>query len=397
MTWLRQVLDDIAEDSPRVDLAERTIRIHERRRRTVTALVAAVTVTVIVLGATAGARLLPTERQDSSGTGGVADLPDRGVGPLSHAYKTFCNPSEGTAPPDCRDGAWRVVTRAGRTYHVPDALTGFSSPLAISQDGRRIAYYAVKEGTFKVRELDSGGESAAPVKIPTAWLGSVSHLLMSDDGRFLAFTKRPPLKDPAMLIDMRERMTRPLPNGGNPIGISKDGDTVMLAEYSPKSRLQMMSHLWTTSTAGNQVAVTLPRAYKFGALAPDGETVVGLENRMTVNSKPCLTGALAHLDARTGKVRRKVTVSGLPTKTHNVSLRAWLNPREITVIAIPNPVCTGKRLPDADDAPATTTDPPYVTVTAYALNVGTGKARRIGGYTAQDFFGLVLPGHEGTL
>jgi hypothetical protein len=400
MTWLHDVLDDLAHDAPQADLTERTIRTRERRRRRAASLVAAAAVVAVALVATAAVRLLPgkPDAAGEQGTGVVSDLPARGVGPVTHAYATFCNPGKGKAPQGCVNGGWRVVTRTGRTYRVAQALrlsqSGLrDSPMAISQDGRKIAYYDTKARTFAVRDLASGEVRTAPTRVPEAWLGSIAHLLLSDDGRFVAFTKRPPLKDPAMVFDMRERLARPLPNGWNPIGLSPDGDTITLAEYAPKTRLRTMTRLWQTSTVGNAKTVDVTGDYLVGALGPDGKSVVAVEG-VDVPGTGCRRsgGELVHLDKDTGKVLRKVPVRGLSMTANFVYLRSWTGPQEIIALARPF-VCFDTR----DDAPVPTTDPEYVPFTAYAVNVNTGQARKLATYTAQDFFQIVLPGFPGTL
>ncbi|MGW2150073.1 hypothetical protein ACWCOT_37615 [Nonomuraea bangladeshensis] len=398
MTWLRDALDDVAGNAPQVDLTERTIEIRKRRRRRTTSLVAAAAVVAIALGVTSAVRLQPARPDPAVAPGTVTDLPARGVGPLSHAFMTFCRPERGKAPAGCVDGGWRVVTRGGTTYRVAQARPGSTSglresPLAISRDGRKIAYYDTEAGTFAVRDLASGTVITAPTKVPTAWLGSIAHLLLSDDGRFLAFTKRPPLKDPAMLFDLRERMARPLPNGWNPIGLSPDGDTITLAEYAPRTRLRTITRLWQTSTSGNTATVDVAGRYLVGALGPDGNSVVAVES-VQAGIAGCLrSGAdLVHLDRKTGKVLRKVPVRGLSMTANQVHLRGWTSPHEITALAKPL-VCHERD----DDAPAPSLDPPYVPFTAYAVNVETGQARKLATYTAQGFFHLVLPGFPGTL
>ncbi|MET7338859.1 hypothetical protein [Nonomuraea sp. NPDC005650] len=397
MTWLRDVLDDLADDAPQVDLTERTIGARERRRRRTVPIVATAAVVVTALIVTAVVRLLPSQPAPATVPGTVTDLPARGVRPLSHAYMTFCEPEDGKAPPGCVDGGWRVVTRDGVTYRVAQALPGperglRTSPLAISRDGGKIAYYDAAAGTFAVRDLASGEVLTAPTRVPKVWLGSIAHLLLSDDGRFLAFTKRPPLKDPAMLFDMRERMVRPLPNGWNPIGLSPDGNTITLAEYAPKTRLQTIGRLWQTSTAGSANTVDVTGRYLVGGLGPDGRSIVAVES-VDVPGTDCLRSgdALVHLDRDTGKVLRRVPVRGLSMTKNDVHLRSWIGPREI--IALAKPFVCG----DADTPKTPRGDPPYVPFTAYAVDVRTGKARKLATYTAQDFFQLVLPGFPGTL
>ncbi len=279
MIWLRDVLVDLADDSPQVDLAERTIAAHDRRRRTVMSHLAAAMIVVIALGVTAAVRLLPDEPREAAAQG---DLPARGVEPLSHAYKTSASRRRG------RRGAvrlhetdgWRVVTRSGKAYYVTEALPSLSpgrsglrdSPLAISRDGRKIAYYSAKEGTFSGPRPGLRGEKTdgRRQRCRRGWLGSVSRLMLSDDGRFVAFSKVPDFKDPALLIDMRARVVRELPNRWVPIGLSQDGATITLAQYSPNSQLRTITNLWPSSSAGNSTSIILAEELRLQPLAPDG-------------------------------------------------------------------------------------------------------------------------------
>ncbi|MEV4179517.1 hypothetical protein [Nonomuraea sp. NPDC049709] len=398
MTWLRDVLDDLADESPRVDLAAQTIRIRQRRRRAAASVMATVAVVVTALAATTAVRLLQTEPDPATETGKVTDLPARGVGPLSHAYKTFCRPHGGTAPQDCRDGAWRVVLRDGRTYHVPQALPSRShyrgeprldSPLAISQDGTKIAYYSAEAGTFAVRDLASGEVMTAPAKVPEKVLRSLSNLLLSGDGRFLAFTKTPPLKDSSLLFDLRKQLVRPLPRGWIPLGLSMDGNSITLAQSHPKSRLRTMTRLWETPTATDGKTVNLPPGYSASPLAPDGRTIVAADYVLS-RATPCgQPGKVVRLDAETGKGRKAIDTRGLPIRDHSVRLDAWLSSDEMAVITKPSQ-CTPLHLPAR-------ADPPYVTFTAYALNITTGNTRKVGTYSVQTGAELVLPGFRAAL
>ncbi|GII96645.1 hypothetical protein [Sinosporangium siamense] len=396
MTWLRNALDDLAGEAPRVDLAERTIRTHERRRRRMLSVLAPVPIAAVALAVTATVRLLPAQPPPAAESGAVRDLPASGVGPLSHAYMTFCRPEKGKPPAGCVDGGWRVVTHGGATYRVAQALRGSTfglreTPFAIAGDGRKIAYYDAKAGTFAVRDLASGTVLTAPTKVPKAWLGSIAHLLLSDDGRFLAFSKMPRLKDPAMLFDLREGMVRPLPNGWNPIGLSPGGDTITLAQYAPKTRFQTISHLWQTSTASNEKTIDVTGTYLPGALRPDGETAVAVKSGKTPGSVcPRTSPDLVHLDPQTGKVLRRVPFQGLSTKGNVVYLRSWTGPQEIT--AIVSPIACKEA-----DVNAASVQSSYAPFTAYAVNVKTGKARKLTTYSAQSPFYLVLPGFPATL
>lgn len=72
-----------------------------------------------------------------------------------------------------------------------------------------------------------------------------------------------------------------------------------------------------------------------------------------------------------------------------ISLRTWLSADEVT--ALTTSVRCRPRSEVPDDEPAVV-DPPYQTMTAYALNVRTGKAKKLATYKAQNFFNIVLPG-----
>ncbi|MFI6920655.1 hypothetical protein ACIBIZ_11950 [Nonomuraea spiralis] len=392
MTWLRDVLVDLAAESPQVDLAERTIATREHRRRTAVSLLAAAMVVVTALGGTLAVRLMP--QAPAPATSGKDDLPARGVGPLSHAYKTYCGPGGEKGSSRCQEGEWRVVTRGGRTYRVPEALpsrTMQDSPLAISRDGRRIAYYAAKEGTFQVRDLDSGTKTTASMKLPPkTWLYSITRLMLSDDGRYLAFSKVPEFKQPALLFDMKDRVVRELPARYVPIGLSPDGATITLAEYSPNSQLRTISNLWPPTSQGDSTAVILPQHYIFSPLAPDGRTVAAVEDLSTME-KPCKTGAFVLLDPLTGKKRKTVPIRGLSPGVSQIYLRTWRSADEVTALT------TSVRCRPSSAAPDDAVAPPYETFTAYALNIRTGEARKLTTYRAHDIFGIAMPGAPGAI
>ncbi|MDP9864797.1 MULTISPECIES: hypothetical protein [Streptosporangium] len=383
MTRLHDALTDIAGEAPAVDLADRAITGDRRRRRTGVALVVVAVVAVVALGAVAGTGLLPGWRdnviaatpKDSSpsrGDGALADLPPRGVGPLSHAYKTFCHVARGV-PEDCRNGEWRVVTRDGKTYHVPQALgmagTLNSVPLAITRDGRMMAYYSREEQTFKVRDLESGKELTAPVTVAERRLRPRASLVLSDDGRHLAFTAYPAGKEPGLLIDMRAGTTTPLPSGWAPTSVADGGDPVTMVSYPPKGKA------WLMPRPGGGSPVTLDETYtRFSALAPDGRSIAALGMEKVKSGGMHMDGTLAVLDATTGRTSRKVTVRGLPKDTVLLTLGAWLNRTEVTLATLPSGRIWENR---------------QIT---YAVNVATGQARMLGVYTGQHPFQLVIPG-----
>ncbi|MFI7702136.1 hypothetical protein [Nonomuraea sp. NPDC049480] len=380
MTRLREALDDLAGDAPAINLADWAIAGSRRRRRIRMAAGAAAAMGVVVLAGVAlgvfpGTGLLPADKPVvASETGRIADLPGRGVGPLSHAYRTFCRLG-GLVPPDCGNGEWRVVTRLGETYRVPQALGTKSGPefypLAIGRDGRMIAYYSRVAGTFKVRDLASGAEQAAPVAIAEARLGGNARLELSEDGRYLAFTGYPSRKEDGLIIDMRARTTLPLPVGWDPRSI--DGTAVTLARYGYGQR----PGIWMMPLTGGGSPVTLGDAYtRFSALAPDGTGVAALRRGEVANTQD---DTITVLDAKTGKVKKTATMRGLPRGSHMLTLGAWLNAAEVTLVTTPSRQWDENR---------------QIT---YAVNVETGRVRQLAVYHPQSTMHLVVPGAAAAL
>ncbi|GAA3470209.1 hypothetical protein [Nonomuraea roseola] len=372
MSRLREALDDVAADAPALNLADLAIAGSRRRRRIRMAAAGSASAMglVVLAGVTLGMFPGPGAVQADkpivvTQSGTIADLPSRGVGPISHAYRTFCLVG-GPVPPDCRNGGWRVVTRTGETYHVPQAL-GWKSgpnfyPLAISRDGRIIAYYSRSARTFKVRDLASGAEQAAPVAIAEAKLGARSRLELSDDGRYLAFTAHP-----GLIIDMRARTTMPLPAGWDPRSI--DGTTVTLARYGESGQ---KPGIWVMPLAGGGSPVTVGQEYtRFSALAFDGTAVAALRQG---RSPSRYDGTITVLDARTGQVKKMATMRGLPKGSHILTLGSWLNATEVTLATLASKEWNENR---------------HIT---YAVNVETGQVRRLAVYRPQLGGHDVVPG-----
>lgn len=375
MTWLSDALDDIAEQAPDVDLADRVIEARGRRRRTLTAVAAGVMVVVTVAGVMAGVRLLHRGEEPAP----AVDLPKRALGPVIQAYRLPCKELEGLAE-DCRGAGWRIVVGPDkREYPLDDALPGRNGPLAITEDGWTITYYSLKAGTIVTRDMRDGTVTAAPAKIPLGKMGSMAKLVISDDGRYVAFSKVPEFKDPAMLFDMVKQRTRLLPNRLSPIWMSEGADRITLASYTTWPRLMTMANLWGTASASDQTEVKLDRHYSFSAAAADGTTIVALESNITENDN-CVAGDLVHLDARTGKVLTTIRNPRLPMGDHNVYLRNWRSQREILALAFPNRTCGAKG----------------AAIVAYALDVHTGKTRKLRTYKGDHFWTTAFPGVGGT-
>jgi len=239
-----------------------------------------------------------------------------------------------------------VVTRTG-TYRVPGAYG--DAPVAISRDGRKLAYYSESAGAHVVHDMVTGKRTTSPVRVARKRIGPGSMLALSDDGRHLAFDPREGSKDPGLLIDVRTGATRSIPGVYEVVGI-KDG-LVSLVRYR-------RTDLWLMPVTGGGAPVRFKGTFiMFSELNPDGRTVAAMEfepRRLTL------------LDARTGRRLGVVPVRS-PKGSRVNATGIWLDRHRLVVIA-------GRG-------------------TAYVVDVRTGEARRHASYSSPHKPAmLILPG-----
>ncbi|MEQ4723862.1 hypothetical protein [Nonomuraea sp. B19D2] len=366
MTRLREALKDLAEEAPPVSLVDAAIAGHRRRRRTrlaVTAVVTAAALMATTAGATVfwprGGQVATPQRE-----GTVPDLPDGKVGAIGYAYQTPCYVSADRQVIDCRRVAWQVVTRTGTTYRVPQALVttskGNDIPVAVSRDGRMLAYYSRAAQAHVVRDLVSGQETTSPVAVKEDQIKMGNQLVVSDDGRYVAFDPHVNHKEPGLLIDMRTGKAVSIPREYEPISI-KDG-VVELVRY-------VKTDLWLMPVTGGGKPVRFEGAYiNFSELAPDGRTVVASYFKDLQAGTPMLS----LLDTKTGRTLRKVPVRGLPKRSGIFRTSVWQSPSEVVVLSM-----AGKNN------------------STYLVNVNTGKARHLADYPHHLKTRLILPGAAG--
>ncbi|WP_431894824.1 hypothetical protein [Nonomuraea sp. bgisy101] len=367
MTRLREALNDIADEAPLVSLADLAIAGHRRRRRTTLALAAIAA--VAVLGVTTAAVALrepPGPRGDDTATpqdvATVPDLPDGKVGPLSHAYRTPCVIDTKRRRADCSAVEWRVVTRTGTTYRVPQALVRTTReshvPVAISRDGRLLAYYSRQAQAHVVRDLMTGTEQTSSVTVKEERIGPGSMLVVSDDGRHVVFDPREGSKEPGMLIDMRTGRTVPVQGTYETVSV-KDG-VAALVRY-------VKTDLWLMPVTGGGRPVRFDGAFIFfSELAPDGRTVAAFEFQDI--KKP----RLSLLDATTGRTLRKVAVRGLPKDGGVSNTSLWHSQSEVTIVYLTREFAG-----------------------TYAVDVNTGQSRPLARYPAKGMY-TTLPGVAGS-
>ncbi|NUW37124.1 hypothetical protein HTZ77_37835 [Nonomuraea sp. SMC257] len=364
MTRLRETLNDIADEAPPVNLADAAIAGYRRRRRLTTG--AAALATAVVLAAATAATTVPWQGQQpavSQRTGTVPDLPAGKVGPLGYAYRTLCE-VDAQRNVSCDAVEWRVVTAAGVTYRVPQAVgetaAGRVAPISISRDGRMLAYYSRQARAHVVRDLVTGAETTSPVTVEEDRIGAGSMLVVSDDGRYLVFDPRVGSKYPGTLIDVRTGRTVPLDGRYEAVGVK--GGVVELVRY-------VKTDLWLMPVTGGGKPVRFKGPHiMFNEVSPDGRTVVALH--WDRDLRELKDNTLTVLDVRTGRTVRKLAIRGLPDDKGGIlSTGPWVSGHEFTVVY----GLFGGRF------------------STYAVDAGTGRARRLTGYRKADSF-LVVPG-----
>lgn len=366
MNLLRDELHAMADEAPHVDLAERAVKGARRRRFIRAALAVAVAVAVVTGGTAILVGNGPSVEEPvivTPATKAVTALPKKGVGPLTHAYVSQC-PRLISGGKKCVAGQWRVVTDAGTTYALVDAM-GFEPgsppnvPVAITKDGRRIAYYSAKARAFEVRDLASGQIWKAPFKIEKENLKGETFLRLSPDGLQLIYTNWDGTpKRYSVLIDMEKGMTFALDAAWYPVSVGDGGSPITLAKPYDKT-----SQVWVV---GNKPITIRDFTYKFSALGPDERTLVRLGRYPGEHSRE-----ITAFDAVSGAERPPVRVEGIPDKVHLISLGDWVGDTEVTLFATPEPSTPGA-------VPA-----------LYAVDVRTGRARELRRF---DDSPTVLPG-----
>ncbi len=367
MTRLRRALSGIAEEAPAADLTalvDLALSGHRRKRHATAMLAAAATVATVVATGAVTAAVMPSRSHQAAAPGrgeAVPDLPEGDVGPLDYAYETPCKAGKEQRDVDCGAAEWRVVTRAGRTYRLPQALARTAQdrrvPVAISRDGRMLAYYSRQAQAHVVRDLVSGSQVTSPVTVKEARIGAGSMLVLSDDGRYVVFDPREGSKEPGLLIDVRTGKTVQVP--GKYEAISVRNGVAELVRY-------LKTDLWLMPVAGGGKPVRFNGTFMgFSELAPDGRTVAAFERRDYKKWVQELR-TLTLLDVRTGRKLRTVPIRGLPKGQPVFVTGLWRSGSELTVL-------TGERL-----------------ARAYSVEIGTGKAHRLADYP--NAMSLVLPG-----
>ncbi|MEV1166871.1 hypothetical protein [Nonomuraea sp. NPDC049784] len=188
---LRAALVRIAAEMPHTNLSGPVLRIVARRRRIRRSAWTAGTLGAVgvfaaltLIGVSAIARnidRLPTTTADMDPQEIPEALPAKLSEPITSAYLGWCEGGgEDPSDPEPCD-QWRLTTTSGEEWRLDGAQAGYDEPLAISQDGHRLAYKDLK-GSYVVRDLPTG----AVKKIDIRHQQALTHITSSPNGRYFA-------------------------------------------------------------------------------------------------------------------------------------------------------------------------------------------------------------------
>ncbi|WP_062349053.1 hypothetical protein [Herbidospora yilanensis] len=391
MSRLHDELARIAEHAPDVDLTDRVLRAARRRRAGFASAAAALAVTVVaaitltVIGAAPnGMGPIAGEPAAAPGKG---ELPVKGVSPAAYAYYDWCGQeiASGTSHLSGRDCLqWRLVTRTGERYRVPEAMGPHAGPadddyvltappVRITADGRKIAYYSEKEQRFAVRDLESGSIRLAPPFVPAADVRrNLPDIALSPDGRYLAISVPGSLNT---LADLETGELTDVPAGWSVRSIGAGGRPVVVAGTM---RLGLLS--------GGEVRPFTGTAWHTpGGPGPDGTTLAYLTRPLPEDggsTGSAVDAEIVTVDAVTGESRTRTPVRDVPLAPFPMSMGPWLDATEVTVL--------GRRL----DARPVEGDAKVLGWDTYAIDVTTGSMRKLDTYSFPAWAGgVVLPGY----
>ncbi|MDF2710753.1 MAG: hypothetical protein K0R62_6405 [Nonomuraea muscovyensis] len=401
MTGFRDELHLLARQAPAVDLAERALRGARRRRRIGVYGSALATLVAVALSATVLTGGLLGGADEGTISGRATDvLPASGVDPLAYAYYDMCGRrwrlGENTrdfAGEDCVQ--WRVVTRTGQNFRMPEALSFYTdqtrqnymntaAPVAITPDGRRIAYYSEKDQRFAVRDLESGEVRSAPQTVTRATMVAHGGLLrLSPDGRYLGLNGFGGLD---AVVDMDTGRVTEIPVGWHVHSVAAGGSPVVLVNEHGRYALLAdgQARPFTAEDVAQQVS----------DLAPDGRRVAyltggrpGLTAGGVQKSRPDDT--IVTVDATTGRTLSTVKLRAMSGNFRIWRIGGWHSPTEVVVSEI---VHNWSWIDSRTGGPAKGRVP-VLGETAYALDVRTGVVRKLHTYTYRGWSGdVVLPG-----
>ncbi|MFI0450697.1 WD40 repeat domain-containing protein [Actinomadura sp. 6N118] len=386
---LHHALSELAEQAPapRTELTGHVITRARRRRRVrliampaaAAGVAAAIVVGSVLTGGTTNsappAVTVTVPRNGVLNDGPLpGPLPAEKAEPIRYAFLDHCKQKGGLSykPPvgDC--GQWRLLDRSGKLWRVADGMGAYptstgdymnsSAPLEISPDGRRIAYFKVKEQRYVVRDLSSG--RITPVgrrmSLPELYRAPAA-MAFSGDGRWLAVASG----GRSLLADTTTGAVSVLP-AGSVVGLGQDAATVVLTE-TKGSRTTLV----ITGRDG-RVRGRVPLDPRASLDMASGENWLSPDGRTLFASRSSHDGAVL-VDVRTGKVIRTLRIR-MPGGGTLGGITGWAGPSK---------VFTAHALPGWDEPAGPGPAPrrhPFMRSRGLIIDLDTGKSRVLDTY-----------------
>ncbi|WP_344218251.1 hypothetical protein [Nonomuraea bangladeshensis] len=252
--------------------------------------------------------------------------PHHGADSIRYASIKSCATRDGEARP-CGD--WRLVLHSGKVTTLPDAqgvardakgreLTYFPAPIAVSGDGRKVAYFT-KANRLAIRTLGGGVRLLPATALPRVRQDALL-LRLSDDGARLAVSIDGDKPRSTRVFDTATgARVGTVPAGRNVLGFSYDGDELLATADGEDNATDLVVHDETGEELLRATPPQLVAANGPQALAADGRTVAAVVQ----GGKP----ELVTYDMETDQVveRRRI---GLPRAP--VQMVDWTGAAQVT-------------------------------------------------------------------
>ncbi|MEU8274245.1 hypothetical protein ACFYOK_06095 [Microbispora bryophytorum] len=363
-----------------------------RRRSLVTGMSVTLAALVVVPLAFVAAGVAERASRDAGASSGSPDAsapipgppPSSLPAPVRFAYRESCAWDQDTEEP-ADDGCaeWRLVMTTGEQWRMVDVYPGIGDdeqpPVAISEDGDRVAYFSEASSDFVVFDrLDTTVRRTGMVSLIDEASQAATHLVISPGGRWMAadFGQAAETISPRVqnLTDYR---VSTLPRRMRVLAVGDDGTVTGTATWdtdaapgriSTTELLRMRPNGRTLSRVPIDPALIEAGA----AVSPNGRALAVAAER--AHPREDDHGLVATLDTATGRVLTRHEAA-LPGDAHVVAVRGWASAREVIVEA---------ERPGDDEY--------EVEYSLHAVDVRTGASKPIDMDEAGGVPGLWVPG-----
>ncbi|MGP3958618.1 hypothetical protein ACTWPT_21620 [Nonomuraea sp. 3N208] len=336
---VRAALIRIAGDMPHIHLSDAVLRIIGRRRRVRAATWATViagsvaafaALTVAAVTAVADNLEQVMAEPDDYTTGYQTTektpdaLPAKLNDPIHYAYLGYCQntPNDPPNPQPC--GQWRLVTVSGDEWRLPgagagyDQNTGAALPLAVSHNGRRLAYRN-NRGSYVVHDLPTN--TVRRIDVDDEPLPAT--LTSSPNGRYFAIAFAGEGTTTSALLDFDTGVTSYTTGKEVEVLAVRDDGAQVVSEREDVENVPGHASVTTIELRGAQVYAggyrIDPDLIEYGgALSPDGQTLALIAE----------DSYLVTMDVRTGGVSAVRTALD---EYEVIAVERWLSADEVLV------------------------------------------------------------------